>query len=256
VTSQQAFAQLDLTDRHVLITGATGTIGRAIARRLHHAGAYVSLHHSGFASGAERAENLAAELGSRCAIVSGDVERDAADICSTAIDRVGPITDLINNAASQLVADFLDIGEDAASEMLRVNVGGPIALTRHAAQRMRTGSSIVNIASIEGMQPARGHSHYSASKAALLMHTRAAAGELGAHGIRVNAVSPGLIRAEGIENAWPEGVARWTTNCPLGRMGEPDDVADAVLFLVSPLARWITGANLVVDGGVLSANTW
>ena len=88
------------------------------------------------------------------------------------------------------------------------------------------------------------------------MHTRAAALELGRVGIRVNCVSPGLIDAPGLARAWPEGVARWHAAAPLGRLGEPADVADAVLFLVSPAARWISGANLVVDGGVLAHNTW
>ncbi|MDX1577627.1 MAG: SDR family oxidoreductase, partial [Gemmatimonadota bacterium] len=95
-------------------------------------------------------------------------------------------------------------------------------------------------------------SHYNASKAGVLMHTRAAAGELGPRGIRVNAVSPGLIRRPGIEEQWPEGVERWRAACPLERMGEPGDVADACLFLASDAARWITGANLVVDGGTLT----
>jgi NAD(P)-dependent dehydrogenase (short-subunit alcohol dehydrogenase family) len=115
---------------------------------------------------------------------------------------------------------------------------------------------VVNIASIEALQPATGHSHYATSKAALLMLTRAAALELGPLGIRVNAISPGLIGREGIETGWPEGVASWRAAAPLGRLGTPDDIADAALFLASDAARWITGANLVVDGGVSSNSTW
>lgn len=84
------------------------------------------------------------------------------------------------------------------------------------------------------------------------MHTRSAALELGPHGIRVNAVSPGLIWREGIEEAWPEGVERWKTAAPLGRLGMPEEIADACLFLVSSGARWISGANLVADGGILA----
>ena len=140
--------------------------------------------------------------------------------------------------------------------MLRVNVGGVAAMTREAAALMPSGGAIVNISSIEGLQPAFDHSHYAASKAAVIMHTRAAALELGPSGIRANCVSPGLIEAPGIEEAWPEGVARWHAAAPLHRLGTPADVADAVLFLVSPAARWISGANLVVDGGVLAHNTW
>ena len=135
-------------------------------------------------------------------------------------------------------------------------------MTREAARLMapqprteRT-AAIVNVSSIEGLQPAFDHSHYAASKAAVLMHTRAAALELGPAGIRVNSVSPGLIDAEGLAESWPEGVERWHAAAPLERLGLPADVADAVLFLAAPAARWITGANLVVDGGVLAHNTW
>jgi NAD(P)-dependent dehydrogenase (short-subunit alcohol dehydrogenase family) len=88
------------------------------------------------------------------------------------------------------------------------------------------------------------------------MHTRAAALELGPHGIRVNAVSPGLIDREGLERDWPDGVSRYLDAAPLGRLGRPDDVADACLFLASPAARWITGADLVVDGGVLTCTAY
>ena len=101
-----------------------------------------------------------------------------------------------------------------------------------------------------------GHGHYAASKAALNMFSRALALEAGGDQIRVNTVSPGLIRREGIEQAWPEGVTRWQERAPLTRLGEPQDVADAVLFLLSDAARWISGANLVVDGGMSAQGRW
>jgi NAD(P)-dependent dehydrogenase (short-subunit alcohol dehydrogenase family) len=112
------------------------------------------------------------------------------------------------------------------------------------------------VASIEGLQPAFAHSHYSASKAAVLMHTRSAALEFGPLGIRVNALAPGLIDREGLRAAWPEGVERWQSKAPLGRLGEAQDVADACLFLLSDAARWITGATLNVDGGMLTHPIW
>ena len=88
------------------------------------------------------------------------------------------------------------------------------------------------------------------------MLTRACALEFGSAGIRVNAVSPGLIERAGLRDAWPDGVQRWTERAPLGRLGTPQDVADAVLFLLSPAARWISGANLVVDGGMCAQSRW
>ena len=225
---------LDLGGLVAIVTGAGGTIGAGIARRLDEAGAAVVAHRR--------------EL--------GDVERDAAAICAAAVESFGRLDILVNNAGIQPVAPLETIGNDELAEMFRVNVVGVAAITREASAAMREGGAIVNVASIEGLQPAFDHSHYAASKAAVIMHTRAAALELGPRGIRVNCVSPGLIEAPGIEDAWPEGVARWHAAAPLERLGQPLDVADAVLFLASPAARWITGANLVVDGGVLAHNTW
>jgi len=250
-------ALLDLTGRTAIVTGASGNIGGGIARRLHEAGASVVVH-SGSRPGA--AEALVAELGDRAAAVAGDVERDAATICRSAVTAFGRLDIVVNNAGIQPVAPLLAIGPEDAAEMLRVNVGGEIAMTREAAavmaERAPGGGAIVNVSSIEGLQPAFDHSHYATSKAAVIMHTRAAALELGSRGVRVNCVSPGLIHVDGLAEAWPEGVARWHAAAPLGRLGQPADVADAVLFLASDAARWITGANLVVDGGVLTHNTW
>jgi NAD(P)-dependent dehydrogenase (short-subunit alcohol dehydrogenase family) len=114
------------------------------------------------------------------------------------------------------------------------------------------GGAIVNVTSIQAFAPAGGLAHYSAAKAGLEMLTRSAAFELGPSGIRVNAVAPGLIWREGLETAWPEGVARYLAAAPLRRLGQPEDVADACLFLASPASRFVTGATLVVDGGVLA----
>jgi NAD(P)-dependent dehydrogenase (short-subunit alcohol dehydrogenase family) len=139
--------------------------------------------------------------------------------------------------------------------VIDANLRSVAACTRAGAARMMArgrGGCIVNIASIEAENPAPLHSHYNAAKAGVIMFTRSAAAELGPHGIRVNAVSPGLIWRAGIEREWPDGVERFQAAAPLGRLGMSDDVADACLFLASPGARWITGANLVVDGGVMT----
>ena len=247
---------LDLSDQAVLVTGASGNIGAGIARRLHEAGASVALHCT---SNRASVEQLSRTLGSRVAIVQGDVERDAERLCAEATSAFSRLTGLVNNAGIQPVRALLEQTPADRTEMLRVNTLGVMALTAAAAKTM-IGSgqfgAFVNIASIEGLQPALGHSHYTTSKAAVLMHTRSSALELGRYGIRVNAIAPGLIDVEGLETAWPEGVQRWRATCPLGRMGQADDVADAVLFLMSPAARWITGATLTVDGGVLTNNVW
>ena len=244
---------LDLTGRVALVTGASGNIGAGIARRLHEAGAAVAIH-----AGRNRpaADSLANELSTRVTVVQGDVERDADRLCDETVGALGRLDILVNNAGIQPVAALVDLSAEDRSEMLRINVGGVMAMTQASAARMAEGGCVVNIASVEGLQPAFLHSHYSTSKAAVLMHTRAAALELGAKGIRVNAVAPGLIHVDGLEDAWPDGVARWHAAAPLQRLGDPSDIGDAVLFLVSPMARWVTGATVVVDGGVLAHNTW
>ncbi|HEX7718622.1 MAG TPA: SDR family oxidoreductase, partial [Woeseiaceae bacterium] len=130
--------------------------------------------------------------------------------------------------------------------------------TQAAARQIKKsgGGSIINIGSISATVPGPEHSHYNSAKAAVVMMTRSAAQELGRFGIRVNVVSPGLIARPGIEEEWPEGVARWTAQAPLERLGQPEDVADACLFLASPAARWITGHNLLVDGGIMAAKIY
>ena len=252
---------LDLSGQAVLVTGASGNIGAGIARRLHQARASVALHCT---SNPQAAETLAATLGERVCIVQGDVERDAERLCQETVNAFSRLDGLVNNAAIQPVRAMLEQSPEEQSEMLRVNTLGVMRLTNAAARHMIAqghsvkghGGTIVNIASIEGLQPAMNHSHYTTSKAAVLMYTRSAALELGQHGIRVNAVAPGLIDRAGLAQDWPEGVQRWQAACPLGRLGTPEDVADTVLFLLSQAARWVSGATLVVDGGTLTNNVW
>jgi len=180
-------------------------------------------------------------------------------VVGAALDAHGRIDALINNAGIQPVCSLAELGDDAWTEMIETNLTAAHRLTARVANRMREqggGGSIVHIASIEGSTPAVGHAHYSVAKAGLIMHARAAALEYGADGIRVNSVSPGLIDRPGLESDWPEGVARWRAAAPLRRLGTPGDVADACLFLCSDLARWVTGIDLVVDGGVSTRPGW
>ena len=247
---------LNLTGKIVLVTGSSGGIGAGIARRLHEAGTSVALHASSDRAGVEA---LAARLNERVLTVMGDVERDAERLIGEVTAHFGRIDALVNNAGIQPVKALLELTPQDIAEMMRVNVQGAMGLSSAAARRMiaqEGGGSIVNISSIEGLQPALNHAHYATSKAALLMYTRAAASELGQYGIRVNAIAPGLIHRDGLEAAWPDGVKRWQAAAPLTRLGSAEDVADAVLFLISRAARWITGATLIVDGGMLTNNVW
>jgi NAD(P)-dependent dehydrogenase (short-subunit alcohol dehydrogenase family) len=253
---------LNLDGRVALITGASGGIGAGIARRLHEAGASVGVHCRSNRAGAER---LVAELGSRALAVGGPSTGDltAEPSVEGLLDQMeaefGVVDLLVNNAALQPLAPMMDMEAREFDDVLKTNAGGVFRVTRAVAKRLAAAGkpgAVVNVASIEGLQPAFAHSHYSASKAAVLMHTRSAALEFGPLGIRVNAAAPGLIDREGLSGAWPDGVQRWQAKAPLGRLGAAEDVADACLFLLSDAARWITGATLTVDGGMLTHPIW
>ena len=247
-----------------IVTGGSGGIGRAICRRLAGHGAKVIVHHRG-AEDQDQALELAVALGQdglEARTVGADLStgRGCESLIAASDEAFGTATILVNSAAMQPVADFDRISAADLASMLAINVQGPFRLMQLFAERVIEAgigdASIVNIASIEGTRPAAGHSHYATSKSALIMATRAAALELGKHGIRVNSVSPGLGDRAGLEDDWPEGVERWRGSAPLGRLGEPEDVADAVAFLASPSAGWITGHDLVIDGGMSVVPGW
>jgi NAD(P)-dependent dehydrogenase (short-subunit alcohol dehydrogenase family) len=246
---------LDLTGKIALITGASAGIGQGVAQRLSEARAAVAVHYRGGREGALACVEAIRRSGGKAIAVQAELT-DPASV-DAAVARVtgelGQIDILVNNAARQTHAGFEDMDLDEWRAMLAANLDGVFIITKLVTAQMigrASGGTVVNIASIEGLQPAPTHGHYATSKAGLIMYTRAAALQFGRHGIRVNSVSPGVIYRDGIEKAWPEGVKRWMKAAPLGCMGEDEDVADAVLFLASPASRWITGANLVVDGGV------
>ncbi len=249
---------LDFRRKTVIVTGASRGIGAGIARRFAEAGAGVAV---GYKSGAVEANAVVAEIagrGGEAMAVQADVtcEDDVERLMARSEERFGGLDAVVNNAGIYPLAPLVEMTAAQWDAVIDANLKSVFLATRAAARRMianGTSGAVINIGSIEAENPAPTHSHYNASKAGVVMHTRAAALELGPHGIRVNTVSPGLIGRPGLEEEWPDGVHRYTRAAPLRRLGDRVDIADACLFLASPAAGWITGVNLVVDGGVMTA---
>ena len=249
----------ELTGKRALITGSKSGIGFAIAKRLVQAGAQIILHARNDSSEVEAAKIKLAKLANEdISTVFGDFS-DPNSCCSLfeAIKKESkPIDILVNNAAIQPVCALADLGPSEISQMLETNLQVPIMMTRYFAEYSENGGSIVNICSIEGLTPAINHSHYAASKAGLINFTKASALELGSKNIRVNSICPGLTDRQNLDKDWPQGVQNWLENVPLKRLGTGEDIANATLFLVSDAASFITGANLIVDGGMECVPSW
>jgi 3-oxoacyl-[acyl-carrier protein] reductase len=248
----------DLTGTVTLVTGASGTIGGGIALRFAAAGSAVAVHrHRSSDAAAALADRILASGGS-ARVFTADLtdERACHDLVEAAAAWRGRLDALVNNAGVQPVEPLAGMPASTWRAMLEANVTSAFSCTQAAARLMRSGGSVTHIASIEAARPAPGHAHYAAAKAALVMHARAAALEYGPAGIRVNTVSPGLIDRPGLATEWPDGVSRWQHAAPLGRLGTPADVGNACVFLASPMAAWITGHDLTVDGGVSAHPSW
>ncbi|MCL4295070.1 MAG: 3-oxoacyl-ACP reductase FabG [Anaerolineae bacterium] len=247
----------NFSNKVALITGSGSGLGAGIALRFAEAGAAVTVNYRSNAAGAQAVVRQIEAAGGRAVAVQADVTQKAEveRLVAQTVEVFGRLDVLINNAGLYPLASLLEMTEAEWDAVIDSNLRSTFLCTQAAAKQMIAqgeGGAIVNIASIEAENPAPLHSHYNAAKGGVVMHTAAAANELGLYGIRVNSVSPGLIWREGIEQGWPDGVERFLKAAPLGRLGRPDDIADACLFLASPAARWITGANLRVDGGVMT----
>ena len=241
-----------------LVTGASGGIGRGIALRFAEEGAAVAVHCRTAVAAAREVAARIEDSGARAVVLEADLRDE--DECHRLVREAaawgGRLTALVNNAGVQPTQPLPGMTAADWRAVVETNLTGVFACTQAAAEVMGPGGCVTHIASIEARHPAPEHAHYSASKAAIVTHARSAALEYGPRGIRVNTVSPGLIDRAGLAEAWPEGVQRWGRKAPLGRLGRPEDVADACVFLASPLASWVTGHDLVVDGGVSARPTW
>ena len=239
-----------LDGKTALVTGASGGIGAAIARCLHAQGAAVAL--SG--TRAEALAALAAELAERAHVCPADLRDPAAPdaLVAAAEQAAGPLDILVNNAGFTRDILALRMKDEDWQSVLDVDLTAPFRLARAAMRGMlrRRAGRIIGIASIVGTTGNPGQANYAAAKAGLVGMTKALAQEVGARGITVNIVAPGFIETAMTDALSAEQRTKLTAAIPLGRMGQPADVAAAVAYLASAEAGWVTGATLHVNGGM------
>jgi len=242
---------IDLTGKVTFVTGSTRGIGLAIARALYAAGAKVAI----VGRDQARAAAVAAELGDRAAGFACDVA-DGAQVeaaIAAAESALGPIDLLVNNAGLTRDNILLRLTDADWDAVLDANLKGAFHTSRTVIKGMmkRRAGRIVNITSIVGLTGNKGQANYAASKAGLIGFTKSVAKEYASRGILVNCVAPGFIETD-MTAALPDAArASLLEDIPLGRLGRPEDVAGAVLFLASDLAAYVTGQVLVVDGGMV-----
>jgi 3-oxoacyl-[acyl-carrier protein] reductase len=234
-----------LEGKQALVTGASKGIGRAIAEELARAGAEVVV---GYRTGAEEAEALAREIEGR--VVQADVSN--AEEAARLVEEAGDLDILVNNAGLTRDGLLARMSEDDWRTVIETNLSSVFYTCRAVCRPMmkKRAGAIVNISSIVGVHGNWGQTNYAASKAGIIGFTKSLARELGSRGVRANVVAPGYVRTRLTDVLPEEATSAMLGNTPLGRLGEPTDVAGAVRFLCSDEASFITGDVLLVDGGL------
>ena len=238
-----AFASLE--GKLALVTGGSRGIGRAIALELGRAGAEVVV---GYRTGADEAGAVAAEIGGRT--VQADVSD--AESAKALVEAAGDVDVLVNNAGLTRDGVVARMSDDDWRTVIDTNLSSVFFTCRAAARTMmrRRSGAIVNVSSIVGIHGNWGQTNYAASKAGIIGFTKSLAKELGSRNVRANVVAPGYVKTQ-LTDVLPEGATQTMLDAtPLGRLGDPEDVAGAVRFLCSDDARFVTGAVLLVDGGL------
>ncbi|MFO8101333.1 MAG: SDR family oxidoreductase [Dehalococcoidia bacterium] len=256
----------DLSGKAALVTGGATGIGQAISRRLAEAGASVMVADINIEAANETAKEINRnECSAQSCHADASQAAHATQSVQDTIKEFGHIDILVNNAGVYPASPFMETTKALWDKVLNLNLGGPFLFSQAAAQAMieaGNGGKIINMASVDGIRPTGYMAHYNSSKGGLIMLTKALALELAPHHILVNAIAPGGIVTAGTIQTGEEmtritgkTLEEFATEMggrmPLGRMGEPDEVARVVLFLASKASDYITGDTIVVDGGYL-----
>jgi 3-oxoacyl-[acyl-carrier protein] reductase len=245
-----------LQGKVAVVTGASKGIGAGIARALGEAGASVAVNYVSDREGAQRAVDAIQKAGGRAIAVQGDVAKsdDVRRLFAAAREAFGRLDVLVNNAGVYRFEPLQDTTEAEWRRQFDINVLGTLLATQEAVKQFGdAGGSVVNLSSIVSTNPIVGSVVYSATKAAVDNITVTLARELAPRRIRVNAIAPGVTRSEGVEQIGLIGSdleKQKVSETPLGRLGEPEDIALAAVFLASDQSRWITGETIRVAGGL------
>jgi len=242
---------IDLSGRTAVVTGASQGLGETTARLLHRAGANVVVNYFELGPNRANAERIVAELGERAVAVEADVRRPerVAAMLDEAVARFGGLDVVVNNAGIIRDKTVKKMSSELWQEVLDTNLTGVFNVCRAAVERLADGGRIVNLASISAVVGFFGQANYAAAKAGVVALTKVLSKELARRRITVNAVAPGVVLTE-MGLTIPEEVrARMLANIPMGRFGEPDEIANVILFLCSDLASYVTGQTIHVNGG-------
>jgi len=250
---------IDLTGRTAIVTGGAMGIGLGIARRLHEAGANILVADLDPVAGESAAEALRALRANSALAVRSDVSDPGSveGMVQAAVESFGGVDILVNNAGIFPMVPLSELDLETFQRVIDVNLTGLFLCTKAVSERMipqGRGGRIINVTSIDALHPSMvGLSHYDASKHGAWGFSKNVALELAPHGISVNAIAPGGIRTPGVGDMDDANLKGFEAMIPMGRMGDPDDIGRAALFLASELSSYMTGAQIVVDGGRLLA---
>ncbi|HSI34266.1 MAG: glucose 1-dehydrogenase [Phycisphaerae bacterium] len=242
-----------LTGKVAVVTGGSKGIGAGIAKALAAAGAAVVVNYASSKAGADAVVASITKAGGKAVAVGGDVSKaaEAQGIVDAAIKSFGRLDVLVNNSGVYEFAPIAEFTEASYRRMFDINVLGLLLVTQAAAKHLPEGGSIINIGSVVTRLTLPNSAVYTGTKGAVDSITGALARELGPRKIRVNALNPGMVATEGAAHIVESEMATQTVaQTPLGRIGQPDDIADVAVFLASDDSRWVTGELLYVGGGL------